>query len=296
MNLSPTECEQFYRIWWPLLNYVNRQKNLVADFPESPKFGSIDPQDAIVIRNALWESDELLNAFIAANPGHLSEEDLALAASWKWRLTGRFIVMKHLKKYSVLLSQDSPPTAFGVLGIVSSLQEILPFAPPVMVDAVLLPFGGKIIFDSLIFPYNVGFGGGYRRSFSHNVRLAEERAGIITTLDPDLQAKAVDAAVIAGNRKILAAFRKALAKDGLSEKMQQHHGANIEAFVNERFSQATPPRSLLDLEVADLESYFKALDSHVNRVSFKRLLKFLFESERIDWEQGASMDRFLKTR
>lgn len=297
MKLSPSECEQFYRIWLPLLNYVNRQKNLVADFPDSPKAGSINPQDAIAIRNVLWEqSGELLDAFVAANPGHLSQEDLALAESWKWRLPGRFFIMKHLKKYSVLLSEDSPPAAYGVSGIVSPLQEILPFPLPVMVDAVLLPFGDRIIFDSLIIPYNVSFGGGYRQSLSRDLRLAEERSGIITTLEPAQQEKSEAAAVIDGNRKILAAFRKALAKDGLSEKMQQQHGAHIETFVNELFSQATPPRSLLDLQLEDLERVFNAPGSNANRVSFKRLLKFLLDSERIEWEVAEGMERFLKTR
>jgi hypothetical protein len=296
MNLSPPECEQFYRIWWPLLKYVNQQQNLVADFPDSPKLGSIKPQDAVVIRNALWDSGELLDAFIAVNPGNLSEEDLAVAQNWEHRLRGRFIVLKHLKKYSVLLHQEPQSTAYGVLGIVSPLQNILPFPPPVMVEAVLLPFGGKIIIDGLIIPYNVSFGGGMRKGFGRDLQSAEERYGIVTTLDPEQQAKAAGAAVIDGNRKILVAFRKALAKEGLSEKMQQQHGANIEAFVNDAFSQVIPPRSVLDLQLDDVERYFKAPDSKANRVSFKRLVKFLLDSERIYWKDAEAMERFFKTR
>jgi hypothetical protein len=55
-----------------------------------------------------------------------------------------------------------------------------------------------------------------------------------------------------------------------------------------------PPRSLLSVKVADLESYFSAFDNKINRVSFKRLLKFLYESDRISWQEINKMQRFLK--
>ena len=32
MNLQPDECDQFYRIWWSLLIYVNKQMKLFNDF------------------------------------------------------------------------------------------------------------------------------------------------------------------------------------------------------------------------------------------------------------------------
>ena len=68
MNLQPNECDQFYRIWWSLLSYVNKQKKLINDFPSQVEKGCIDHQDAAVIRNALWASDRFLYDFINSNP------------------------------------------------------------------------------------------------------------------------------------------------------------------------------------------------------------------------------------
>ncbi len=67
--------------------------------------------------------------------------------------------------------------AYGVKGIISPLSEILPFPPPVMVEAVLLPFGNQIIIDSLLMPHNVVFGRGIVNDIKAEFRRLEESQG-----------------------------------------------------------------------------------------------------------------------
>jgi hypothetical protein len=290
MHLQPDEYHQFYRIWWPLLNYVNNQLKLIDNFQSQPEDGYINQQEAVIIRNALWASNSLLQDFIDSNPDKLSDADLELAASWKNRVADKFIIMRHLKKHSLFLNDADNPRVYGVIGIISPIDDILTYAPPIMVDAVLLPFGDKIIFDSLLTSYSIMFGGGIRKRLNNQVRHAQELHGVITTLDDTNQ----DQALINGNQKILLAFYKWLAKEGLSQKMQHEHHVNVSRFVDHSLSSAMPPRSLLSVKVADLESYFSAFDNKINRVSFKRLLKFLYESDRISWQEINKMQRFLK--
>ena len=290
MNLQPNECDQFYRIWWSLLNYVNNQLNLINDFSSQLETGNIKQQDAAVIRNALWASDRLLQDFIDSNPNNLSDADLELAASWKNRIAAKFFIMRHLQKYSLFLNDSDNLIVYGVIGIVSPIVEMLPLPLPIMVDAVLLPFGDKIIFDSLLNPYRVSFGSGIRKNLNNQLRHAQELRGVVTTLDATDQTQAI----INGNQKILIAFHKWLAKEGLSEKMQHEHHANVKIFVNDRLSSAMPPRSLLSVKVADLDAYFCACGNKANRVSFKRLVKFLCDSDRICWEETKRMEKFLK--
>lgn len=294
MILSPEDSARFYRIWWPLLCYVNDQTNLVADLPIAPKTSSVNPQDAAKIRDALWASPDYLQGFVDDNPAALAEEDLALAASWHHRVSGTFIIMRHLKKHSIFLLDSKQPAAFGVLGIISPIDEVLPFAPPVMVEAVLLPFEGKIIYDGLIMPYSVSFGGGIRKGFTQSLRTATELGGLVTSLEPRDGEDAKTDAVIDGNRKILAEFRKDLAKAGLSEKMVNQHSAVVEAFVKTQLQKLHPVRSLLRLTEEDLRHYFSLPGNTANRVSFKRLVKFLLNSERIDWDTAEDLEYFLK--
>jgi hypothetical protein len=263
---------------------------LFNDFPSQLENDNIKQQDAAVIRNALWASDRLLQDFIESNPNNLSDADLELAASWKNRVAAKFFIMRHLQKYSLFLNDSDNPIVYGVIGIVSPIAEILPLPLPIMVDAVLLPFGDKIIFDSLLNSYRVSFGSGIRKGLNNQLRHAQELRGVVTTLDATDQTQAI----INGNQKILIAFRKWLAKEGLSEKMQHEHHTNVRIFVNDRLSSAMPPRSLLSVKVADLDAYFCACDNKANQVSFKRLVKFLCDSDRICWEETKRMEKFLK--
>ncbi len=290
MNLQPDECDQFYRIWWSLLSYVNNQMKLIDDFQSQRESANINQRDAIIIRNALWASDRLLQDFIDSNPDKLSDADLDLAASWKNRVADKFFIMRHLQKHSLFLNDSDNPIVYGVIGIISPIADILPSLPPTMVEAVLLPFGKKIIFDSLLQSYPVMFGSGIRKSLNNQVRHAQELHGIITSLDDIDQAEAL----INGNQKILLAFFKWLAKEGLSQKMQHEHHVNVRVFVDDNLSSAMPPRSLLSVNVVDLETYFSTCVHKANRVSFKRLVKFLYESDRISWEERNKMERFLK--
>lgn len=101
MNLSAQETERFYRIWWPLLHYINTQRQIVPDLPAEPGEGTISSQDAHQVRKVLWESDSLREVFIAKNPANLPDADLNLAASWQYRVAGQFFIFRHLKKYTV---------------------------------------------------------------------------------------------------------------------------------------------------------------------------------------------------
>ena len=109
MNLQPDECDQFYRIWWSLLIYVNKQMKLFNDFPSQLENNNIKQQDAAAIRNALWASDLLLQDFIDSSPNNLSDADLELAASWKNRVAAKFFIMRHLQKYSLFLNDSDNP-------------------------------------------------------------------------------------------------------------------------------------------------------------------------------------------
>jgi len=137
MQLSAQDTARFYRIWWPLLRYVNAQRQVVPDLPAEPEQTPISVQEAHQIRNVLWESDGLREAFIAENPAGLPAADLAIVTSWRHRVMGQFFIFRHLKQYTVFLTEGEPPQAYGVLGPASPIQEVVPRPLPTLVKAVL---------------------------------------------------------------------------------------------------------------------------------------------------------------
>jgi hypothetical protein len=286
MTLEAYEVQQFYRIWFPLLNYVNEQRNLSPEFPEAWRRHNVAPEVALPLQTAVWKDDTLREGFIRDNPADLSDEDLAMVDSWQHRVGDKFILLRHLKRHSVFLGSDNK--GYAVLGITDRLDEILLQLPPVMVYTVLIPFGDRIIYDGIIGPYNLSFGSGYRSSFNDTYRDIQERGGLITSLPPD---PVLDPArIVASNKKVLAAFKRDLGRAGLSPKKIEEHSDNLAHFAEAQ----NPPVLLLDITLMHIDVYARTY--RVNWVSFKRFLRFLRDTGRIDYNMAEFMLKELKER
>jgi len=299
MILLPHETERFYRIWWALLDYVNTQRHLIADLPAQPTPGSLQPLNAAKIREVLWADDGLREDFIAAKKAGLAVADLEMVASWKHRVAGKFFVVKHLKKYSVFLDDRSPSRAYGVLGLVSPIEQVVGPYLPILVEAVLLPFEDRIIYDSLLAPYRITFGGGIRANLKISLRDAQEREGIITSLTPhaELAKDEAQADARTRNAKVIGEFRKALYKSGLSLKMVEQHANNIQAFADDYLLMQDRPRLLLEMQTKDVGTYLNSLnpeDAKSAAKSFKRYAKFLWDSARSDPDALLHLQDFLR--
>jgi hypothetical protein len=133
---------------------------------------SVNPNDAIVVRDALWSDVSLLDSFIRQNPAGLSPQDVEVARTWRWRVQDTFMVIKHLKKYSIFISTEKSDsndcTVYGVVGMSDPLEDILLFDVPCMVKAVLIPFDGRITYDSLFVNYPISFGRNIRGSLNRD--------------------------------------------------------------------------------------------------------------------------------
>ena len=298
MQLPPEQTARFYRIWLALLRYVNEQQQRVPTFPASEERNGLLPlSDEMHLRNALWADDGLRERFIAANPADLSSADLAVVASWRYRRAGAFYIVRALKKYTVFLSEDAPPRAYGVLGLSSPIQELTRGPLPVLAQTVLLPFEGQIIYDGLLQWYAVVFGPGIRARLNAEYRNAQEREGIITTLGPlnhPADPREGLAAVFARNARILQAFRKDLSSKGLSPKMVEQHVGTIEDFAQTCLLEHDSPRGLLDTRLSDLQSYLRTHGNKTVTTSFKRFVRFLEETGRMDYEQAEILRAWLK--
>jgi hypothetical protein len=235
MQLPPEQTARFYRIWLALLRYVNEQLHLVSAFPVSEERGVLLPlSDELQLRNALWADDTLRERFISSNPAGLSSTDLAVVTSWRYRLAGSFYIVRTLKKYTVFLSEDTPPRAYGVLGLSSPIEELARDPLPVLAQTVLLPFEDKIIYDGLLQWYAVVFGPGIRARLNTEYRNAQEREGIITTLEPAnhlADPQKMRTGVLVRNGRIVRSFRKGLSSKRLSPKMVEQHVSTIENFA-----------------------------------------------------------------
>ncbi len=101
-------------------------------------------------------------------------------------------------------------------------------------------------------------------------------------------------AVVARNTKLLNAFRKELARTGLSTKMVDQHVGNMAHFAQSVLAAQEPPRGLLDLTPADVPAYLARSSPKANAVSFKRFVQFLAATGRMDDDLAEALRADLK--
>ena len=280
MKLPPDDVKTFYEIQSSLYSFVNQQRRLFPQFETTEELRERATLEQLnAIRQALYDDIRLLDEFVAANPGGLPEGHLEIARTWRHFRAGTFYILRYLKKYTVFLDSGDPPRAYGVLGLHSDFDEIIPMRPPIMVEAVLLPFRDRIVFDGLLKPYNIRFGGGIKRSLNDAYRLAKERFGIITSLLPEAEEDAT-----AANARVLKAFEKWLFRYGLRPQTVERHVGNVRLFA-----ETLLPRTLFDVAPADVLNYLaKGLPPEARRkdtlVSLKKFFRFMGDTGRMDWE------------
>ena len=161
MRLERSDAELFYRLWFPLLDFVNRKYHICPDAGIIAKGHGVDASDAKAIADYLWSNTEVIEEYLSK--AKLSEENAQIVSGWQQCKAGRYILERHLKKGSVFISAEDG-AVYMVKGLFSTWPEMLGEAP-VILDAVLIPFKGSIISDGLVMPYRICFGKGAREDF-----------------------------------------------------------------------------------------------------------------------------------
>lgn len=157
MVIKKEQGDLFYRLWFPLLSYANYKYRIVKDFAADAHSKGISPEKASRVANRIWEDVSIIDEYIEICSDDMSEEEIDIVARWKNAVRGTFIVDRHLRKGSILVSVDEK--IYLVKGIYSSWREMLGDLPmPQMVEATLIPFQGDIIQDGLVHPYGVCMG------------------------------------------------------------------------------------------------------------------------------------------
>jgi hypothetical protein len=183
-QLSHSERKLFYETWYKLLNFIN-QKYSISNIRIMPIYPAVhDETQLYKIREKLWENPGLIGEFVSKSDS-LSGEEISLLESWENRhIKGRFLLMKYESEYAVLMrmDEDKDSALYAVKGITTSIAGVMRRELPVMLDTVLLPFGGKIVYDSFMGSHDIKFGDGILDTFADEFARARDLYGIITKL------------------------------------------------------------------------------------------------------------------
>lgn len=181
MKLSKEDSDRFFRLFLLLLFYANRRIQVVEE-DDPAKIGRHGTDNTIALRNYVYDHPEVIDQFATENPLRLPESDLETVRGWKHVVRGRFYALRQLKTYAVLLSDDKPMRAYGVLALNDTLEAMVGRPMPFALQTALLPFDGRIICDGLVAPYSVAFSSRIAASLAAAYEEAKAREGVITSL------------------------------------------------------------------------------------------------------------------
>lgn len=176
MTLPENDAKHFYELFFPLLNFVNGKYEINSEIGEMCLGKRIGIRDAKEIADRLWADIGLIDEYLSMKK--LSDDNKNIVLGWKKRISGKFIVERHLKKGSVFISLNDE-AVYLVSGIFSSWDEVLcGRSLPISLEAVLIPFKNVIISDGLVISSNVFFGKNISEEFK-DIYLNAKKNGTI---------------------------------------------------------------------------------------------------------------------
>lgn len=182
MTLSEQAAKLYYKLWFPLLDYVNQKCRVNSKLKNIAGAKSLNPEEVKEIANVLWDNVSLIDSYLQECGDNLSEEYKDIVAGWKRRVCGQFIMERHLKKGSIFISMEDE-TVYQVHGIIWSWEEMFQFAPmPLMIEATFMPFRDVIISDGLVMPYNILIGSNMKRELKIIYLNAKKNGTLIKAL------------------------------------------------------------------------------------------------------------------
>lgn len=183
MTLSEKDGQLFYKLWMPLLDYVNKKYKINKKLKNMLGAKVLDPQEVKEIANVLWENADIIDQYLAELGNLMPDEHREIIASWKNCISGTFAMERHLKKGTIFISLEDEKV-YQVQGIISSWEEMFPYAPlPIVMQVTFIPFRDVIISDGLVMEYPIRIGGNMAKQFK-DIYMREKKNGtIIRTLE-----------------------------------------------------------------------------------------------------------------
>lgn len=177
MTLSTEDGQLYYKLWRPLLDYVNEKYKVNEKLVNIAEAKNMNPNEIKVVADKLWDDVTVIDDYLSSR-GDMPQEHKAIVSGWKRRIRGRFVLERHLKKGSIFISMEDEKV-YQVSGIISSWEEMFSYRPlPLILEATLMPFKDVIISDGLVIPYNIVIGGNMARTFKE-VYMTAKKSGML---------------------------------------------------------------------------------------------------------------------
>lgn len=147
-HLSDKECKQFYKLYFGLLDYVNKKLNIIPNLKIAPGNYLKSNQLFEVIHEFWNKKDEYIDEYCKVNPLKLTHRNLNSIQNFKYGIRDTFVLVLFEKNYTVINYEG---INYMVKGLYDNMDEIVDVEKtPMIIETTLLPFEGQIIYDGLM--------------------------------------------------------------------------------------------------------------------------------------------------
>jgi hypothetical protein len=183
-RLPPEELSLFLKLHQHLMVYVAKQTGINQSIKTASDSLKLPSDEKVKIRDFLYKNMELLDRFVQSNPFSFTGEEMDIIEYWKHYIKGAFLLIKCTNEGAIFLEEKDrrDAKAYLVKALTTPFEWMIPFRPPVKLDAVLLPFKGRIVYDGLLKTYPIYIGGGLSRSLRAACDDAILKYGLVTSL------------------------------------------------------------------------------------------------------------------
>ena len=159
--LSRQDAKLFYKIYFRLLEFTNNKYEIKPGLKIYNKQG-INPYDIIDIVETFWENKNVIVLeFCLANPYKFNKEELSITSEFQKGFRDNFIITKHYKEYTAVMSKDR---IYMIKGINDNLDNIISFKDlPCWVRTAIIPFKNVLIYDGIINSFEIKMGNGFEK-------------------------------------------------------------------------------------------------------------------------------------
>jgi len=179
MVLTEEEYNRYLNVHLRILYYCYRKKNRTGEVLTIEKFINKPIAIKFEARNYYIEHPGLIHSFIKENK-QLSAFDKDILLGFKLKISGKFIILKQLKKYAIFINITSEKF-YAVLALSDPFQNMLDHFP-VLIETTILPYNGKIIYDGFL-TREIYIGKNIKDNLQHQYKVAKANNAIIKTIE-----------------------------------------------------------------------------------------------------------------
>ena len=147
-HLCKNACDEYYKLYFGLLDYVNKKYNIEPTIGRIYKQEGLDVNKLSLINDYLFEHKKEIDSFIKENPYNFNKEELEKVNKFKKSVSSKnFVIVGFERDYTKILSEDGK--IYMVKGVRSNIDRLVnPNDLPIIISTTLLMFDDKIIYNS----------------------------------------------------------------------------------------------------------------------------------------------------